>query len=368
MYDASSPSRSIGGTGRLLVVDEASGLRAAPFDPERPAHTTADVSVLDNVYHDLSTESRAWFSSSNNGTAVYVTGNPSRASLAWVDRIGTTESLRYERDVYQEVSLSPDGAKAIVRQALNLWIHDLQRGTRRPLTQGTDSNILPAWSQDGRRILYASNRGGDWDIHSQPADGSGAAEVLLKRPFDQFPCMVASDGTMLYTEIKPETAGDLWTLSTDGNASPFRVTRFNELAAQFSPGREGALRWIAYASDESGKSEIYAQSYPGGERRILVSTDGGVRPMWSPDGRELFYVSGDHMMAVAQSNGTFGAPRRLFDSSGFLINDRFQSYSISPDGKRFLMIHRDPGSAPRQLNVILNWSGLDFAQPHRLPR
>ena len=282
IYDVSSLTRSPGGTGRLLVVDESAGLRAAPFDPERPAPTTADMTVLDNVHYDLSTESRAWLSSSANGTAVYATGNPSRATLVWVDREGTIEPLRYEHGVYQEVSVSPDGARAVVRQGLNLWVHDLQRGTRSPLTQGIDSNILPAWSRDGRRILFASNRGGDWDIHSQPADGSGSAEVLLKRPFDQFPYMVAADGTLLYTEIKPETGRDLWTLSPEGNASPVRVTRFNELAAQFSPVREGAPRRIAYASDESGRSEIYVQSYPGDERRILVSTGGGVRPMWSP--------------------------------------------------------------------------------------
>ena len=264
--------------------------------------------------------------------------------------------MRNEPDVYQEVSISPDGAKAVVRQGLNLWIHDFKRGTHSPLTSGLDSNILPAWSRDGRRILFASNRGGDWDIYSQPADGSGSAEVLLKRPFDQFPYMVSADGTLVYTEIQPTTGRDLWTLSPDGKASPLRVTRFNEMAAQFSPVREGAPRWIAYASDESGRSEIYVQSYPGDEHRVPVSAGGGVRPMWSPDGNELFYVAGDAMMAVAmQPNGTFGAPRRLFDRSSFLVNDRFQSYSVAPDGKHFLMIQREPDSVPRHLNVILNW-------------
>jgi hypothetical protein len=92
--------------------------------------------------------------------------------------------------------------------------------------------------------------------------------------------------------------------------------------------------------------------------------------MWSPDGKDLFYVAGNSMMAVAvQPNGIFGAPRRLFDRSSFLVNDRFHSYGVSSDGKRFLMIHLDPGSAPRQLNVILNWSaaaapvGADAASP-----
>jgi Tol biopolymer transport system component len=146
-------------------------------------------------------------------------------------------------------------------------------------------------------------------------------------------------------------------LSPDGKASAWRVTQFSETAAQFSPAREGAPRWMAYASDESGRSEIYVQSYLGDERRVPVSTGGGVRPMWSADGKELFFVAGDAMMVVAiQSNGAFGAPRKLFNRSSFLINERFQSYSVSPDGKRFLMIQLAPDSAPRQLNVILNWT------------
>jgi Tol biopolymer transport system component len=109
--------------------------------------------------------------------------------------------------------------------------------------------------------------------------------------------------------------------------------------------------------DESGRNEIYVQSYPDGANRIPVSTEGGILPRWSRDGKELFYVTGDAVVAVAiRPDGSFGAPRRLFDRSNFLLNYRFQSYDVSPDGKRFLMIQRDPGSVPRQLNVILNWS------------
>jgi len=99
------------------------------------------------------------------------------------------------------------------------------------------------------------------------------------------------------------------------------------------------------------------QSYPGGANRIPVSTGGGILPRWSRDGKELFYATGDALVAVAiRPDGSFGAPHRLFDRSNFLLNFRFQSYDVSPDGKRFLMIQRDPGSVPRQLNVILNWS------------
>ena len=346
-----------GSTGRILLADQTAGIRAAPFDAARPAPTSVDASVLTDVYYDVENETRGWLAVSTTGTAVYATGNPARTSLVWADREGKIEPLVKDQDLYREVSLSPDGLKAVVRYELHLWMHDLQRGTRIRLTSGTGSNILPLWSGDGARIVFASNRGGDWDIYSQPADGSGPAEVLLKRPYDQFPYSMLPDGTLLYHEIHPKTSRDLWTLSPDGKTSPLRVTPFNEMSGQFSPGSNGGPRRVAYASDESGRNEIYVQSYPSGANRVPVSTGGGILPRWSRDGKELFYITGDAVVAVAmRPDGSFGAPQRLFDRSAFLVNPRFHSFSVSPDGKRFLMIQRDPGSVPRQLNVILNWS------------
>ena len=356
-----------GSTGHLLVIDQAAGIRAAPFDAAHPALTSADTSVLANVYNDVEYETRGWLAVSNTDTAVYAPGNPAKSSLVWVDQDGTAESLGADQGVYREVTLSPDGTKAAVRQAADLWIHDLQRGTRSLLTPEHHHNFLPLWSGDGARIVFASNRGGDWDIYTQPADGSGPAEALLSRPYDQFPTAVLADGTVLYHEINPQTGIDLWTLSPggpsqeglsqEGTTSPIRVTPFNERDAEISPGPEGGPRWVAYASDESGRSEIYVQSYPSGASRIPISTGGGFLPRWSRDGRELFYITADAVTAVAmRPDGSFGAPRRLFDRTNFFTS-RFHSYDTSPDGKRFLMIQRDPGSVPRQLNVILNWSG-----------
>ena len=351
-----------GTTGRLLVVDQAAGIRAAPFDAARPARTSADTSVLAGVYYTVG-DGRGWLAVSNTGTAVYAPANPAKSSLVWVDQDGTTESLAADQGVYREVTLSPDGTKAAVRQATDLWIHNLQRGTRSRLTPANTHNIFPLWSRDGARIIFASSRGGDWDIYSQPADGSGPAEALLSRPYDQVPTSVSADGTVLYTEVNPQTGFDLWTLSPGGvsqerTTSPFRVTPFNELAAEVSPGPEGGPRWVAYASDESGRKEIYVQSYPSGANRIPVSAGGGSLPKWSRDGRELFYITGDAVAAVAiRPDGSFGAPRTLFDRTNFFFSTRgFGSYDTSPDGKRFLMTQRDAGSVPRQLNVILNWA------------
>ncbi len=359
-----------GATGRLLVVDQSAGILSAPFDAAHPARTTADTTVLSNVYWHVETESRGWMAVSKTRTAVYVPGNPAKSSLVWVDREGNIEAIGNDQDLYREVSLSPDGTKAVIRHAWSLWVHDLQRGTRSPLTSGTSSEMLPIWSSDGTHVIFSSNRGGDFDIYSEPADGSGPAEPILKRRYDQFPYSILRDGTLLYLEINPQTSRDIWTVSPDGKATPLRVTPFNEGEARFSPGLTSASGsasgWVAYTSDESGRREVYVQSYPGGKNRKAVSSGGGSQPRWSPDGKELFYVTGDFVVSVAfHPDGSFRAPRRLFDRSKFLVSDyRFQSYQPSADGKRFLMIRRDEGSVPRQLNVILNWSGeLDQAGP-----
>jgi len=354
-----------GSTGRLLVSDEAAGIRAAPFDAAHPARTSADTSVLDDVFYEVE-NNLSWLAVSHTGAAVYAPGNPAKSSLVWVDQKGATESLGAVQGEYREAKLSPDGTKAAVRQREDLWIHDLQRGTRSRLTPANTSNFVPLWSSDGAQVIFASNRDGDWDLYSQPADGSRPAEALLSRPYGQFPVSVVADGTVLYEEVNPQTGLDLWALSPGGptqggTASPFRVTPFNEGSAMVSPGPQSGPRWVAYTSDESGRSEIYVQSYPSGANRIVVSTDGGFLPTWSRDGKELFYITRDAIAAVAiRPDGSFGVPRFLFDRSNFFFlareSESYRSYDPSPDGKRFLMIQRDPGSVPRQLNVILNWA------------
>jgi eukaryotic-like serine/threonine-protein kinase len=352
-----------GSGGRLLVVDPSAGMRAAPFDPARPGPTIAGATVLSNVFWEVETEVRGWMATSDTGTAVYVAGNPAKSSLVWVDREGRIDTLPAGQDLYREAALSPDGTKAVVRQGVTLWIHDLLRGTRTPLTTGSASNMLPLWSPDGSRVLFGSNRGGGWDIYSQVADGSQPAEVVLQRPYDQFTYDMLPDGTVLYLEITPATSRDIWTLSPDGKTTPLRVTPFNEGEARFSPGMssDSGGGWVAYTSDESGRREVYVQSYPGGAKRVAISTEGGSQPRWSPDGKQLYYVTGEAIVAVDfRPDGSFGTPRRLFGRSQFLLSDyRFQTYQSSPDGMRFLMIRRDEGSVPDRLHVMLNWSGDD---------
>ena len=142
----------------------------------------------------------------------------------------------------------------------------------------------------------------------------------------------------------------------DRKAQPFLRTQFNESAPRFSP--DG--RWLAYISDESGRVEIYVQPYPGPGSKWQISTEGGTEPVWNPNGRELFYRSGDKMMAVeiaTQPGFSAGKPKVLFEGQYVPTPSTFPNYDVSPDGQRFLMFKpsEQEQAAPTQINVVLNW-------------
>jgi len=337
-----------GAPGQILVANENAEVRGVAFDADRPAQSAPDKLLLNDVFFELYS-SHPWLASSAGGTIVYAPGNPGKMSLVWVDREGKAQPASSGQGQYRDVALSPDGSKALVNHGPELWMHDFQRGTQSRLTFPGSFATSPAWSPDGNTILFASDSGGDFDIYSQPADGSRPPEPLLKRPYNQFPTSVGRDGTVAFAEANPVTGEDLWLLSADGKTTPYRVSKFFESNLLFSP--DG--RWLAYDSDESGRGEIYVDSYPVRKGKVAVSLAGGTSPVWSRDSSELFYRSPEALMAVAvQPNGSFGVPHRLFDQSPYRFE--FGTYGTT-DGKRFLMIRRDPGSVPRQLNVILNW-------------
>jgi dipeptidyl aminopeptidase/acylaminoacyl peptidase len=142
---------------------------------------------------------------------------------------------------------------------------------------------------------------------------------------------------------------------SDRKAQPFLRTQFDEAVPRFSP--DG--RWLAYISDESGRFEIYVQPYPGPGRKWQISTEGGTEPVWNPNGRELFYRSGDKMMAVdiaTQPGFAAGTPRKLFEGRYELPPFPTTNYDVSPDGQRFLLLKPiEQEAASTQINVVLNW-------------
>ena len=188
--------------------------------------------------------------------------------------------------------------------------------------------------------------------------GADAADELHRGPYPVFPGSWTPGGEdLVFVEFDPETRGDIWVLSEDGEAKPWIATEFQEGYPQLSP--DG--RWLAYISNESGRYEVYVQPYPGSGEKITVSSDGGFEPTWSPDGRELFYRKGKHMMAVSiQTTPGFRSSRpiELFEDpylSGTAIAAIATTYDVAPDGEHFLMIEGGEEEGANKLYLILNW-------------
>jgi Tol biopolymer transport system component len=226
------------------------------------------------------------------------------------------------------------------------------------LTFEGNSNLNPVWTPDGKRIAFTSNKEGPQNLFWQRADGTGGLERLTTSEYVNTPSSWSPDGQLLaFWEVNATTGWDIWMVRiSDRKAQPFLQTPFNESVPRFSP--DG--RWLAYISNESGRYEIYVQPYPGPGGKWQISTEGGTEPAWNHNGRELFYRSGDKMMAVdivAQPSFAAGKPRMLFQGPYERSPATSPNYDVSPDGQRFLMLKpaNTGESAPTQINVVLNW-------------
>ncbi len=356
-------------SGHLLYA-QAGTLMAAPFDAQRLALTGAAVPALEGVMQINSTGA-AQYSVSSTGTLAFLPGGVtgSQTRMVWVSRSGEEQPLSAPQHTFQFPRVSPDGSRIAVTvsdQDSQIWVYDLSRNTLTRLTFEGSINITPAWSSDGSRVAFHSNRTDPANVYWQLADGSGGAERLTVSDYLPYASSFSPGGQLLaFIEQSPETNRDLWVLNLKNRrAAPFLKTSYEETAPKFSP--DG--KWLAYSSDESGRREIYVQPYPGPGGKWQISTDGGQEPAWNPKGGELFYRSGSKLMAVdvnqsrdregaVVSGFTAGTPHMLFDGPYLPTSGSFPFYDVSPDGQRFLMLKpvESQASAPTQINVVLNW-------------
>ncbi|MGA9882896.1 MAG: protein kinase, partial [Candidatus Acidiferrales bacterium] len=350
-----------------LIFAEGGNLMAAPFDPERLRVKGAAVPVVQGVLQSPTTGS-AQYAISATGSLAYVPGSiqAEQSEMVWVSRNGTEQPLAAPARAYYNPRLSPDGRQVAVNitgRESQIWLYDLARETLTPFTFNGTSNQFPTWTPDGKRIAFRSNRKGPSGIFWKLADGTGGAERLSPGDNDgvsaQTPNSWSPNGQALaFMSPAPAIGQDIWILRmSDHKEQPYVETGTVTGAPEFSP--DG--RWLVYVSDESGRREVYVQSYPGPGGKWQVSTGGGTEPVWNRNGRELFYRSGDKMMAVevaTEPSFSAGKPRMLFEGSYEQTPVTFPNYDVSPDGQRFLMLKAvaQDQTAPTQINIVLNWT------------
>jgi Tol biopolymer transport system component len=257
-------------------------------------------------------------------------------------------------------AISPDGARAaLARQEPGnpnggIWIWEIAGGNSVPVTFGPGLAESPVWTPDGQ-IVFASNRDGARNLYRKPANESRQVELLLKSAADKTPTSVSRDGNLLLFTQTVQNNSDVWILSNLGGtrqARPLLEGAYNESEARFSPD---APQWVAYTSNESGRSEVYVREYPvqASGMKWPVSRAGGSNPRWRQDGKALFFAAADgNIMAVdITPGGTFqaGAPRVVVRPPSPIHPD----WDVMPDAARFLVLGDVQEAAP--FTVWQNW-------------
>ncbi|MDP9146588.1 MAG: serine/threonine-protein kinase [Acidobacteriota bacterium] len=334
-------------------------LHAQRFDLKKFALSGEPTAILTGIQY-LPRIARAIFAASDSGLLLAQNGSEmSLSQLLWFDRSGKEAGALGNPDVYSNPSLAPDGKFLAVNRtdigSLNtdVWTFGLQRESSKRLTFDPAIDSIPVWSPDSARLVFSSNRQRAFDLFVKNADGSQEEKSIVHDAIDKFPDDWSRDGKyILYGR-----ATDLWYVSlSDLKATLFLKAPSAIRNGQFSP--DG--KWIAYASNESGKWEIYVTSFPEPHGKWQVSTGGGEQPRWRSDGKELIYLSPDgKIMATPVTlapNFDSGTPVTLFQATPVetVATSEQVTYGVSKDAQRFL-INTQIKSATQPMSVMLNW-------------
>jgi Tol biopolymer transport system component len=291
------------------------------------------------------------------------------STLTWVDRNGKTDRMVGEADGYSNLSLSPDERRLAVAittgtpRNRDIWVIDLARDdTATRLTFNPSQEGDPIWSPDGSQIVFNTDRGGFWNSgFLRSADGSGddVPFVTMERLFDS-PDWSHDGRVVVFAGVGKDDPGpDLWVLPLSGDRKPARFlqTPFNEDSPAFSPDD----RWVAYNSNASGRLEVYIRSFPGPGGQFQVSRNGGWAPRWRRDGKEIFFLALDGAMMAADvtlgKDVQASVPHMLFPTPLLRTNDR-HVYTVSGDGKRFLLRVPDQRQVLIPITMVLNWPAI----------
>jgi Tol biopolymer transport system component len=355
-----------------LLFTRSRSLWTAPLDQQSNTLLAEPVLVVEDVQTNLN--GNAMYDVSRDGMLVYETSGIRNANLrlSWVDRAGRLETAIRERvsGIYHlPPRLTPDGTRLAITEHPDgdeddIVIYDLLRGNRTPLSMpGNANSRFPLWTPDGKRLTFASQSAGSWDIYSVPASG-GTPEPLLVAEGNQTPFSWSPDGQVLLFQQEIASQDDIWMLPRSGKPAPVVATPFSETQPSFSP--DG--RWIMFVSNESGRSDVYVQPYPGPGEKVRITPNGGRDPVWHPNGRQLFYMTGNGSSLLSVPIETAPAfrvgPAAPVDVPTMYLNDNLPPYEIMRDGSR-MMVVEDLNPAARPMIVVENW----FAElERRVPR
>jgi serine/threonine-protein kinase len=340
--------------GQLVYVMKGS-LFAAPFDLDRLELRGAATS-LEAVASNLNL-GFAELDFSRSGTLAYRAGRTvGLTTIQWLDGAGKTETIEAEPASYNSPRLSPDGLRlaytANQGSSSDIWVYDLQRGSKTRLTPGI-ATVYPVWSPDGRFVVYQAPGGMFWTR----ADGAGKPRPLTQSKTMQLPTSFTPNGTRLvFSELTPDGGTEIRTVSVESGSGQMRAgepqlflrtSTVNAFAA-FSP--DG--RWLAYADAEAGSYEVYVRAFPDNGSKVQISSAGGMMPIWSRNGRELFYRMEDPRIMVANytvKGESFVADKPRVWSGKQLANlGLAPNFDLAPDGKRFVALMPAGSPEPRE--------------------
>lgn len=346
--------------GRLLYL-RGNTLFAQPFDPDRGTVSGEPAILVQGVLLNT-TSRRGEFSVSRSGILTYTTADLAVTQLGWFDRsglrLGSLEAVAHQAIAPDDVRVAADRVDSAGANR-DIWVFDSKADTRTRLTFTVGDDWVPEWSPDGTRIAYTSARDtpGAAQLYVKDASGSGAETLLLRTEKDKHHLSWSPDGRFLAYEEAGEGDGrDIWVLplADPGNPRPVLQGRFNEAQPAFAPDS----RYLGYTSNETGRLEVYVQTFPPTGGRWQVSQEGGIQPRWRRDGKEMYYLASDgRIMAldVDLSVPRFGVPKPLFQT-GQGGDSATEHFAVTSDGRRFLVIDRESGQI--DFTVVLNWPSL----------
>ena len=362
-------------TGHLVFLRQGT-LMAVGFDLDRLEVKGQPVPIIENVMQALNITSSFYntaagqYSVSNSGWLAYVPGGiiPDREnSLVRVDHKGNVQPVAEFKAPFAFPSFSRDGQRIAYQTAgkeLCVWVYNPNRGTASRLTgEGWVEALV--WTPDGKHLVLGWCASGPQNLYWQPADGSSPMERLTTSENWQYPGSFTPDGsTLAFVEDHPETSEDILLLDMKSRrVTPFLNSKAREGWPEFSPDGH----WMAYASNESGRYEVWVRPFPGPGGKWQISKEGGAQPVWSKDGKQLFYRQADEAwVSDVRTEGGFsaGKPRLLFEKGGFFGGSPIRGWDLWPDGQGFLMIKLDERKPTPVTEIILiqNW----FDEPKRL--